>query len=272
MTESEYLQAEDLRKERRFEEIAANKILVEKVKARNVDWQSKAFSYILRRSKKMSTLPKTTSDKLEEKNLAYWICSTRDWRAFPKSIMSQQSVRFATSLFKDRFKSMWQTAGIIPERFKHIWIGAGKVISQKITSEMSSDLVASCYLNVSIDAPQRSEGKKPSMSWNGRKVITNINGRMPTSFTQIAAHWGLDINKSDLVNISSECGGHATLRTVIDILHAQNLNIMLRNIQEASSTHTEEPSKPILIVDLGSKFGAMSNLFSKIWTIEERAI
>jgi len=75
---------------------------------------------------------------------------------------------------------------------------------------------------------------------------------------------GIGFSAERMSKASHLSGGHANIRAAVDELQADSINRVCKSILESLSTCDDE----IYIVDVGSKFGKMSNLYQRRFELD----
>lgn len=121
-----------------------------------------------------------------------------------------------------------------------------------MTTDDPSMFISMYEKNYTHDEDIPLDNAGPKISFNRETGIfeQNVHGEIPHKARTWAATKGIVFPKT----VSARSSGHAFLRTMVDLLVVDNLNILCRNIRDAKVT--------CVIVDVGSKYASVSTLLS----------
>nr|WPR18082.1 MAG: hypothetical protein [Crogonang virus 25] len=262
-------------------------------------------------------LIETTKDLKEEGEWALFaFCKANKfmWKKCPKTLTSKRSWVIATSLSKHDHRECWKPAvdiegnpiekTITPMVFDNEFeelpkdIQLGSTIKWEGMNLISTNALRNCgtaslvgiHMTEVPRVPNTVDEHKTGMimsktappstfgKFGSKKLSTLIHGKVNDAFIELLNKNGAGIDKAAIKKGEGTSGGHANLRTAINILQTENLEHMLTQAKVGITTkHAMSVSyggkvysglKNNYIVDIGAKFRSMRTIIDKHMSLD----
>lgn len=147
-----------------------------------------------------------------------------------------------------------------------------KEISQAAVSDANVNLILSTHLGENAKPMTVEESKMCNSPFTcapciigpnnfiHKDIRVNIMGATPATFMSWVALTGMDLHSSARNKASHSSGGHACLRTFVNLLQGGSLNTTIKQLYKMGKIH--RPRKRVQLVCVGDKYAKTTNILN----------